>query len=220
MHDPGNDQRHPYPPGHLHRRVNALIGMDPAEEQEEAAVAAARCEGVDVDAVVDRRGVSERGVAVGVTDGDVVGDVVVRRIRGHDPLGREAVDRRGHRCRCEPAVGQREEVELVGDQVELVRPLKSGRDVQAARDLRVDGRVLLVPSRRYSMQPPRGRRVGGGEKRDVVAPRDQSLGYGRGHLLPRAVRPWWRAVGDRRQDGDPHAGLQARVRAPYPVVAA
>ena len=70
-------------------------------------------EGGEVDAVVDRRVVGQVRVAVRIADRDVVPDVVVGAVDRHDPLRREAVDGRHDRRRHQPAVGQREEVELL-----------------------------------------------------------------------------------------------------------
>ena len=58
--------------------------MDPAEEHEVAAVTGAEIELGDVDPVVDRRGVVEPLVPVCVADRDVVADVVVPLVHGHD----------------------------------------------------------------------------------------------------------------------------------------
>ena len=109
--------------------------------------AGAELERVDVDAVVDRRDVVERGVAVGVADRDVVAAPVVLLVDRHDPLGREAVDRRDHRRVDEAAVGQRQEVEAVVDEVELVGSLEDRGDVQALPDLGVEARILRLAGR-------------------------------------------------------------------------
>ena len=60
----------------------ALVRVDPTEEQEIAAVAVAEGERVQVDAVVDRRVVGQRGMTVRVADGHVVADVVVGGMHG------------------------------------------------------------------------------------------------------------------------------------------
>ena len=119
LHDPGDDQRHPGPPRDLDRQVGALVGMDAAEEQQISAGLVPEREGGEVDAVVDRRGVGQVPVAVRVADRDVVGDVVVGAVHRHDRIRREAVDGRHDRRRHQPAVGQRQEVELVAEHVEL-----------------------------------------------------------------------------------------------------
>ena len=52
-----------------------------------------------------------------------------------------------HRGVDQAAVGERQEVEAVVDDVELVGALERGGDVQALGDLGVDRGVLLVPGR-------------------------------------------------------------------------
>ncbi len=101
-------------------------------------------EGGHVDAVVDGGDVVEPLVAVSLADGDVVAALVVLLVDGHDALGREAVDGRDDRRLHQAAVGERQEVEAVVDQVELAGTLEERRDMQALPDLGVQRRVLGV----------------------------------------------------------------------------
>ena len=104
--------------------------------------------------------------------------------------------------RREPRVGQREEVEVVVDEVELAGPLEDLRDVQRLPDLGVDRRVLLVADGADRMQAGAGQRVAGSEQRDVHPSADQTLGEQRDHLLPGSVVARRRAPGDGREHGD------------------
>ena len=62
-------------------------------------------------------------------------------------------DRRGRHVR----VGQREEIEMVVDEVELIPVLEALGDVQALPHLGVDRRVFLVTARAHGVQPGRQR---------------------------------------------------------------
>ena len=115
------------------------------------------------------------------------------------------MDRREHRRVDEPAVGQRQEVEAVVDDVELGGALEHVRDVEAFRDLRVDVRILRVPTVDDGREPSRGHRVTGGEQGHVDSPRDQPLRQKRRELLPRAVVTRGNAPRDRRQHGHTEA---------------
>jgi hypothetical protein len=86
------------------------------------------------------------------------------------------VDRGDHRGADEIAVRERQEVEPVVDDVELVSAFEHRRDVQALCDLGVDCRVLRPAKRRGCVQTGRGHRICGGEQRDVMAGRHQPLG--------------------------------------------
>jgi len=151
--DAGDDQGHARTPGHLDREVGPLVGVDSAQEQQVAAPNGREGERIQVDAVVDRRVVREGGVSVGVADRHVVRDVVVGRIDRDDPLGGEPVDSRNHWRRREAAVGQRQEVELVGDDVEFGRALEDRSDMQRLADLHVGARRLLVACGHFGVQP-------------------------------------------------------------------
>jgi hypothetical protein len=96
------------------------------------------------DAVVHGRRVAQVGVPVRLADGHVVHDVVVPAVDRRDLLRGQAVDRRDHRGVDEPAPGQRQEVEVVVQQVEVRSPLEGCGDVQALGDLDVVAVVLLV----------------------------------------------------------------------------
>ena len=134
----------PDPLGDVDRLGGSLVRVDPSEEQEVAAVTGAEIELADIDPVVDRRRVVEPLVPVGVADCDVVADVVVALVDGHDPLRRETVNRRDDRRVHEAAEAERQEIEAVVDEVELVGSFECSRDVQRLPDLRVHRRILRV----------------------------------------------------------------------------
>jgi hypothetical protein len=103
----------------------------------------------------------------------------------------------------EAAVGEREEVEAVVDDVELVGVLEDVGDVRALGRLGVDV-VVLGPAVSAGAAECRGcLRVAGGEQRDVVAGCDESVGEKRCEQFPWRVVVRWGAPGDRGEDGDP-----------------
>ncbi len=124
---------------------------------------------------------------VGVADRDVVAAVVVSLEDRDDLLRREPVDRGDDRRLDQAAVRERQEVEVVVDQVELRCALEHRGDVQALPHLGVELRVLRVPGGDRADQRRGRQRVGGGEQRDVHAARDQPFRQERDELLPRAV---------------------------------
>ena len=79
------------------------------------------------------------------------------------------MDRRHHRRGDEPGVGEREEVEPVVDDVELVAALEDLRDVQALGHLGIDGGVLRPARGDDRGRRGRRERVAGGEEGHVVA---------------------------------------------------
>ena len=108
--------------------------------------------------------------------------------------------------------GEREEVEAVVDDVELVAALEDGGDVQALRHLGVDGGVLRPACRHDRLQARGGDRVAGREQGDVMSSGDEALGQQRGEQLPGAVVPWRAPPRDGRQDRDPHRVQRSRER--------
>ncbi len=115
-----------------------LVGVDASEEQQVAARGGVQRERICVDAVVDGRGVAERGMAVGVADGDIRAVLVVPLVDRDDLRRREPVDCGHHRRLDQPAVGQREEVEAVVDDIELAGAFESSGDVRALGDFGVE----------------------------------------------------------------------------------
>ena len=134
---------------------------------------------------------------------------VVALVDRNDSVRGEPVDRGDHRRRDEMAVGERQEVEPVVDDVKLPSVLEYRSDVQTFGDLGVDRRILRPAGRGGCVQGRRGDRVRGGEQRHLMARSDQALGEQRGELLPRPVVTRWRPPRDRRQYGhsDRAAGL-------------
>jgi len=84
--DAGDHQQHPAATGDLDGEVRALVRMDPPQEEQIALSRRRVREAIQLDAVVDRRGVRQLRMSVGVADRDVVADVVVGAVRRHDPL--------------------------------------------------------------------------------------------------------------------------------------
>ena len=153
LHDPCDHERHPRGDGDVDRLRGALVRMDPAEEEQVAAGRRMQRERGGVDPVMDRRQVIEARMPVRIADRNIGGRRVVPLVHGQDPRRREAVDRREHRRLDEPAVGEREKIEAVVDDVELVRPLEGVRDVQALGHLRVDVRIFGVTTGDDSSEP-------------------------------------------------------------------
>ena len=179
--------------------------MDAAEEQQ--VVAAVRVEGkvLHPDAVVDRRRIAQVRAAVGVADRDIVDAILVRLEGGQDAFRGEAVDRRHDRRLHQPREGERHEVGLVVNEVELARALEDMGDVQHLPHLGVDGRVLGIGRRADAAQLARRQAVLGGEQGDVDAARHQRLGQQARHQLPGTIVARRGAPGDRREHGDTQA---------------
>ena len=187
--------------------------MDAAEEEQASRPGPLlKLELVEVDAVMHGRHVVELRAAIGVADRHVVTRRVVLLVHRQDARRGEAVDGRHHGRVDETAVGERQEVEVVVDQIELVGPLEHLRDVQALPDLGVQAVILGVRARAGPGEHGLRDRVGRGEQRDVHAARDQALGQERDDALPRSVVPRRDAPGDRREHGDANGGLSARPR--------
>src|SRR5581483_8787253 len=193
-------------PGDVDRFGGALVGMDPAEEQDVPVRIGGPPigKGAQIDAVVDGGGVGQLGVAVGVADGDVVHPVVVGPVDGQDGGAGEPVDRRHDGHVDEPAPGQRQEVEVVVDQVELAGGLGQRCDVERLEHLDVVGAVLLVAAVHDRPEPGPGTGIGGGVQRDVHAEVDEPVGEGGHHLLPGAVVARRSTPGDGGEHGDAH----------------
>ncbi len=134
--DPRDDQRQTGLLGNVDRLDSAFLGMDPSEEQEVVARPVPRLELVHVDPVVNRRDVVEAFVPVRVADRHVVPARVVLLEDRDDLLGGEAVNRGDHRCVDQIAVGERQEVEAVMDDVEVSRAFEQRGDVESLPDLR------------------------------------------------------------------------------------
>ena len=83
--DAGDVESAPGSLGDLDGVGGALVGMDATEREQMFAGFGVDRERAGVDAVVDRGGVSESGVAVAVADRHVVGGRVVALVDGHDP---------------------------------------------------------------------------------------------------------------------------------------
>src|ERR1039457_2985614 len=109
--------------------------MDTAEKQQVVPTASLHGEVVGVDTVADGSEVVERGMAVGVADGDVAGGGVVFLEDRKDGRRREPVDGREHRGVYQTGIGQWQEVEAVADDVELGGSLEHIGYVQVFRDL-------------------------------------------------------------------------------------
>ena len=117
----------------------------------------------------------------------------------------EAVDRRHHRRLHQPREGERHEVGLVVNEVELARALEDMGDVEHLPHLGVDGGVLGIGRRAHAGQLARRLAVLGGEQGDVDAARHQRLGQQARHQLPWTIVARRGAPGDRRQHGDAQA---------------
>ena len=108
------------------------------------------------DAVVDGRGVVERSRAVGVADCDVMHAIVVPLVDRQNARGREAMDRGDNRRLDQAREGERHEVGLVMDQVELARAFEAVGDVQRFPHLGVEARILRIAARGNAIALARG----------------------------------------------------------------
>ncbi len=174
MDDPGNHEGNPCPGGNIDGGRRPLVGMDPPEEDQRDA-ARADIEGLDVDAVMDRRRVRQRRVPVGIADRHVVNPIRVLQVDGQRGVGGEPVDGGEDRRVNEPGVREWEEVETVVDDVEFGGAFEHGRDMQRLPCLGVEGRVLGVAGGSHTHQPCRGYRIGGRKQRDVDPAVDEAL---------------------------------------------
>lgn len=199
--DSGDIEPPPAAPGDLDGVRGALVRVDATEEQQLLAGIRVHGELGGVDAVMDGRRVAQGGMTVRVTDRHVGATSVVALVHGNDALGGESVDRGHHRRVDQTAVGERQEVESVVDDVEIIGPLEHRGDVQALGDLGIDRFVLGPTTRRRRYQFGGGDRVCGGEQGDVMPGGDQTLGEQRGELFPRTVVPRRCPPCDRCQHG-------------------
>ena len=150
---------------HLDRLGDALIRMDPPEENEIFAGGGPRRELPEVDPVIDRRRIRERRMTIGVADRDVRDLPVVALVDGEDLLRAEAVDRRDERDARQPAVREWQEIVVVVDEVdaERGRALVGIRDVQALPDFGIERRVLVERARRVRARPAQAQHLWRGE---------------------------------------------------------
>src|SRR5712664_3187720 len=120
-----------------------LSGLDTAEEQQIIAAARARSELVQGNPMVDRGGVLEIGPSVSCADGCQMRRLVVSAIDGENALGGKAVDGCYDWRVDQPAVRQREKVEVVVQYVKRAGRgrLESSAHVQTLVDLGVERRV-------------------------------------------------------------------------------
>ena len=94
----------------------------------------------------------------------------------------------GHDRRVdEAAVGQRQEIEAVVNDVEVVRVFEHVGDVHALGDLGIDIVVFGPPGGDGRSKLRGGQRVGRGEEGHLVTERDETFGEGRGKKLPRTI---------------------------------
>jgi hypothetical protein len=179
--------------------------VDAAEEEQ--IFAAVRVEGkiLQLDAVVDRRRIAQVRMAIGVADRDIMDAILIRLESGQDSFRGEAVDRRHHRCLHQPREGERHEIGLIVNEVELGRALKDMGDVEHFPHLGVDGGIFGIGRQADAGQLARRLAVLRGEQGDVDTARDQRLGQQAAHQLPWTIMAWRGAPRDRRQHGDAQA---------------
>ncbi len=117
-------------------------------------------------------------------------------------VGRETVDRRHDRGSDQPREGERDEIGLVVNEIELTSLLKDVGDMEHLPHFCVDRGILGIGRRADGIEPACRPAVLGGEQGDVDTARDQGLGQETRHLLPGAVMARRCTPGDRRQHGD------------------
>ena len=190
------------------RLRDALVRVDPGEAHDVTVGVGTspERESVEVDAVVDRRRVGEVRVAVGVADGDVMGTVVIGTVGGQDARAGEAVDGGDQGRADDAAPGERQEVEMVVDEVVLLGLLEGTGDVKRLVDLDVIAVILLVAVGDDRTQLGARGRVAGGVQGDLHAEADEGIGQGGDNLFPGAIATRRGGPRNRRQHGDPGHG--------------
>ena len=175
--------------------------------EEEQIFAAMRVEGevLQPDTVVDRCCIAQVRTAIGSADCDIVDAIIVCLEGGQNALRREAVNRRHHRRPDQPREGERHEIGLVVNEVELTGVLEDMGDVEHLPHLGVDGGILGIGRRADAIQLGCRPAILCGEQGDVDAARHQRLSQEARHLLPRTIMARRRAPGDRRKHGDTQA---------------
>ena len=163
LHDAGQQQPPAALPGNLNGFQRPLVGVNAAQEQQVVVGLGHEAEIGHPQAVVHRGGVGQRGVAVSIADGYVGRRGRVFLVHRQNPGRRKPVDGGHHRRRNQPRVAERQEVEVVVDEVKLGRPLHQVADVQALEHLGVLGAVFLVAPRHHGGQRAHRHRIGGGE---------------------------------------------------------
>ena len=209
--DPSDEQRQSAPAGHFDRQVDALVGVNAAEEDQVVARAFLQRVQGEIDSVIDRRHVVESGRAVGIADGDEV-PVAILFIDRHNLRRREAVDGSEHRRPHQAGVRKRHEIVVAVNEIELGGVLEGFRDVEVLGDFRIDGAVLFVPAFDHRMQPRAGHGVPGGKQGYVPTAGHQAFRNVAGHRLPRAVLPRRSAPGHRREHRHPVPGSHPDAR--------
>ena len=112
------------------------------------------------------------------------------------------MDRCHHRGPDQPREGERYEIGLVVNKVELTGPLKDMGDVEHLPHLCVDRGIFGIGRRANAIQPGCRPAIQCGEQGDVDTARHQRLGQEARHLLPRPVMARRCTPGDRRQHGN------------------
>ena len=96
-------------------------------------------------------------------------------IDGHDLGRRESVDGGEDRRLDQPRVGQRHEVVVAVDQVELSSVLERFGDVKVFGYFGIDGGILFIAPVHHGMQTSAGHGIPAGEQRYIPATGDQVL---------------------------------------------
>ena len=112
------------------------------------------------------------------------------------------VDRRHHGGRDQPREGERHEIGLIVNKVELTGLLEDVGDVEHLPHFRVDRGIFGIGRRADAIQLGCRLAIHCGEQGDVDTARHQRLRQETRHLLPGAVMARRCTPGDRRQHGD------------------
>jgi hypothetical protein len=120
------------------------------------------------------------------------------------------MNRRHHRSGDKTAVGERQKVKTVVNQVELIGPIENCADMQAFPDLYIYPRALAIAASQDGDEFGRGLRVAGGEQRDVDTSVHEALGEKGYELLPWPIVPRWHPPGDWGE----HGYLEGHAEAP------
>ena len=105
----------------------------------------------------------------------------------------------------QPAIGQRQKVIIIVDEVEFFGLFHDCGNMQCFPNLGIHFAVFFVWRLAYAAQFGASQRIAGGVKRDVDVLFDQSFGQQRYDAFPRAVMPGRCPPGDRGDDGNFHS---------------
>src|ERR1700761_6986666 len=166
--------------------MHALVRMDAPNEDQVLTTTPPLGIEREINPVVDRSKVVERGRAIGIADGNEV-SVAVLLIHLHDFGRREAVDGGQHWSLDQARVAERHKVIVAMNQVELRRMLKRLGNVQVFGYLGIKRTIFFVPLLDNGMQARPCNRIPGCKEGHVPSSGYEALGDIAGHRLPGSI---------------------------------